>query len=213
MKTKRLLVESLLSLFLTLLLLVATIFAWYSLRPAAEIEEFVATIGDYEVNVTLKVNKNGGDFVEVTTKEEMEEFFLNAVPDDDFTFQLEIINLSDFKIKLDLWLMNLNSETDDPDFSMLDVFFLEEGRVYINQDEIKVFDGDEEETLIHNELVHPYRFSYLLGDKSSLLLVDGLELEIEEKTLIEFTIGYYWRTENISYQEGVFNIGSLQINF
>jgi hypothetical protein len=199
---------------MTSLLLVVTIYAFFTLSPQAEIQEFVTIVGSYELEVSLGVKKNDDeDFTTVATQEEIEAFFQNAVPNDTYIFRLYIKNISDFPITAQIKMINLSSTTEDEDFNMLDVFYLVDGLVYVDGSPYTNLTGDSEATEIHGQLVNPHRLSYLIDINHNLLLVSGLQLEIEEETVITFTLCYDQETSHSSYQEGIINMDAIQINF
>jgi hypothetical protein len=212
MKTKSRLIGSILSLILSSVLLLATIYAFFTLRPTAEVQEFISMVGTHELEVRLGLKKNEDeDFTYVTTQEEIASIFQDTVPSDSFVFQLEIKNISDFEITANISLFNVTGEAGV--VNMLDVFYLVDGVVLVDGATYKTFSGDPEDTEILGQTVNSYRLSYLIDANNNLQLASGLALAIDAEATITFTLCYDQETSHSSYQEGVIHIEALKIYY
>ncbi|MDD4000564.1 MAG: hypothetical protein PHX62_06705 [Bacilli bacterium] len=207
------LVESLLALLCAILLLATTVFAWISLSPKAEIQEFVVTAGDYDVEVSFSINKNGGDYYLMTTKTQIENFFQDAVPNDNFGFRLSVKNISDFEISADIVLANVLSSNVETGYNILDVFFIVDGVIMVNEDEEELTPNSLLPVTLYGQNLELYRLSNLLDDNNNILLLDDLAFTFEETIVIEFNLKYDHTTSQFSYQEGVLNIDSIFVRF
>lgn len=198
--------QSLLPLICAILLLASTIFAWISLKPEAELEEFVVNAGEYKLALTLELRKRNeyetGDFQEYQTKEQIEALFQNAVPNDSFDFRLTVTNLSDFPILANIFIRNIESSNNNEDFDMRNVFYLDEGLIYLNGEPYPLDLNSQEEVIIQDQKVSLYRLNNLLK-ANNIPLLEAVSLALEETIILEFTLTYD-KTTSISFTKRVF---------
>lgn len=214
MKKRFKIIESLIALIFASLLLASTIFAWISLRPEAELQEFVVNAGEYKLSLILELRKRNdwetGEFQECRTKAEIEAFFQNAVPNDSFDFRLRITNLSSFPILANIRMNNIESINVNEGFDMRNVFYLDDGCVYLNGEANFLDIHSEEEAIIHDQLLNLYRLNNLLK-ANNLPLLEAVFLDLEETITVEFTLTYDHTTSHMLYQEGILNIDAIVI--
>lgn len=217
MKRNFKIIESVLALVCAILLLASTIFAWISLRPTAEIEEFVVNAGEYRLGIVLELRKRNaweiGEYSEYVTKEDIEALFQNAVPNDSFDFLLRITNLSSFPIEMDVSFQKILSLNVPEGFDMRDVFYIDEGIVYLNGEARVLEPTSTEPASAHGQELSLYRLSNLLDGGGGIALLEGVSLDLEETATVKFTLTYDQTTSHPSYQEGVINIDSILISY
>lgn len=217
MKRNFKIIESLLALTCACLLLASTIFAWISLRPEAEIQEFVVNAGEYKLGIVLELRKRNewetGEFQTYQTKAEIAALFQNAVPNDNFDFRLKITNLSSFQIETDVILLNVTSENASDGSDMRNVFYIDEGKVNLNGSPRTLNVKSSEPEYAHEQELNLYRLNNLLNEEGGINLLQDVFLDLEATITVEFTLTYDKNTSHSSYQEGVLNIDAIFIRY
>ena len=90
-------------------------------------------------------------FRNMQTKEQIEALFQNAVPNNSFDFRLTVTNLSDFPIHANIFIRNIESSNNNEDFDMRNVFYLDEGLIYLNGEPYPLDLNSQEEVIIKIE--------------------------------------------------------------
>lgn len=217
MKGKLRIIESLVALVCAVLLLASTIFAWITLRPTAEVQEFVVNAGEYKLGIKLELRKRNeflnGEFTECRTREDIQEFFRNAVPNDSFDFRLTLTNRSSFPVKAKITLLNIQSSALPEGFDMRDVFYIDDGTVKLDGEEWQLAVNSEDEAELHGQTLNLHRLSNLMDGSSNILLLENVPLALEQAVVIEFTLTYDRTTSHMNYQNGVIGIDAILINY
>ena len=201
---------SIVSTFLSLLLLIFSVYAWSTLNSNVTVDEIVLKASELKINYVLEVKKNKQEFINIETRSEFIQLFTNAIPADTFTIRLTIINASNRDTTLNIMLTNIISESNDSAFDMRDVFYIEKGLVRINREDYYLQVNSTETKVVHDQELNLYNFNNLISD-NYLYLVRNYKLTVNEPLTVEFTIVYDQNTSRIEYQGGKLNIGSIYI--
>lgn len=188
MKEKKL-VQYFFLLFLSMLLLITTTFAWFAFNNGAAVNPLVNQVGEYKVDITVKIKRNNDlDYQEVTTYEEMATVFSNAIPGDKFDFLLTFKN-GGTGLYIDVTFNNIvNIPYQDANINMLDVFLVSR---QIGE-EIKID-----------------KLSNLVDDSNTWLVSDDIFIESNNSHEIGFSLIYDENTFDVAYQNGQILINSI----
>lgn len=202
---------SILAFLFASLMLTMSIYAWITLSQQSHIDQFVVSVNDFRADLILEVKKNSGEYMIIETTNDIDLMFNNAVPNDKFYFKLTIINKSTKPASTSIKINDIVSSNTNQNFDMRDIFYLIDGKIFINQTEFIVNCDDVNPVIIHDQEVNIYRFNNIIDESNDLYLVQNITLDIDEQLLIEFAICYDALTEHINYQLGIFTIGSFLI--
>lgn len=203
---------SLMAFALTVLLLAATIFAWFSLQEKADVGDLILQTNMLDADILIEISKNSGDYEELTTAAELEVMFFNTIPSDTFDFRLTILNAStrSANIRVELVGITSSNEEDKEDFDLRNVFYINEGKVTVNGTtsilDVITTDPIEEKGQILNQ----YNLNNLIVNNKITLLPTTV-IDQEEDAVIEFTLIYDQNTSLIDYTTGVIHISSIHI--
>lgn len=198
--------SSLISFSFTLLFLSVSIFAWFTLREQAEVDDIILNVNELKSDIILKVKKNDGEFIEVETREELDALFYNTLPSDVFLFNLLITNKSSRESYISVSLNGITSINPHEGFDMRDVFYIEDGIVSVN--------GINQDPLNTNENTHGKLNLYNLNNlikNLNIELLNAFLLDVNEDLEIEFSIVYDQNVSSIEFQDGKLSIGGIYI--
>lgn len=201
---------SFLSMVFSILLLAASVFAWFTLQSQTRIDEIVLNVNKLKSEIKLEVSKNDGEFIELIEMQDFDALFGNSVPSDKFHFRLTITNKSSKETNLKVVLSSIYSDNVNEGFDMRNVFYIEDGVVTINGID-KVLEINEEELdQLFDQKLNLYNFNNLISN-NNITILENYNFEIEESVIIEFKIIYDHNTSRIEYQDGKLSIGSINI--
>lgn len=217
MKMTKKFIESLLFFVLSILLLVVSSLAWFASNNQADVDEVVQTIGKYDVDVTLEVmTSHQTEYVVIETDEQLATLLGNSLPNDAFSFKLTIVNQSTSNIDFSVIFSDFLSVPSIEGYNMLDVFYLVNGAVEIQDESQATIDevilpyiSDEIVTIDEVEL-QLYRFSNLASN-GRLLFLSDVALPYEGTRVLLFTIKFDENTENLAFQQASFSINTIEI--
>ncbi|MDD4388871.1 MAG: hypothetical protein PHV87_06675 [Bacilli bacterium] len=209
---KKRLVQSFLMFASALLLLFGVLFAWFSLTPTVDIQDFLINVNKYEAELKLEIKKNDDNYTVVASQEDIYQIFYNTVPNDYLYFRLTIINKGNNPVTADIWMKNVISD-NDPDYDMCDVFYLADGKIIIDSFDYPVLVNSEETIAKHNQTLHLYRLNNILDNDFGLQLADDLAFSADQLRILEFVIVYDYTTEAKGYEEGILSLAALNIIF
>lgn len=192
---RRKIIYPLLLSVLSFVMLFTAIFAWFTLQEQANVGFFQVSVEDYRLKVTFEVSKNREDYHEV---ENGLDLFENAVPSDTFAFRLKIENQGNTTVNVFARFPKIQSFTTDKNFNLLDVFYIEDGIIYVDLEEYLLNPTD-------------YRLSNLIDEYGGLTILDNQALNPGEQTVIIFVIIYDEETSDLGYQNGRIEINELRI--
>jgi len=202
---------SFLSMVFSILLLAASVFAWFTLQSQTRIDEIVLNVNNLKSEIKLEVSKNDGEFIELIEKQDFDALFGNSVPSDKFHFRLTITNKSSKETNLKVVLSSIYSDNVNEGFDMRNVFYIKDGVVTINgKDKVLEINEEELDQLFDQEL-NLYNFNNLISN-NNITILENYNFEIEESVIIEFKIIYDHKTSRIEYQDGKLSIGSINIH-
>src|SRR5690554_921683 len=202
---------SFLSMVFSILLLAASVFAWFTLQSQTRIDEIVLNVNNLKSEIKLEVSKNDGKFIELIEKQDFDALFGNSVPSDKFHFRLTITNKSSKETNLKVVLSSIYSDNVNEGFDMRNVFYIKDGVVTINGiDKVLEINEEELDQLFDQEL-NLYNFNNLISN-NNITILENYNFEIEESVIIEFKIIYDHKTSRIEYQDGKLSIGSINIH-
>ena len=192
MEKEKKLFQSLLLLFIAMLLLITTSLAWFTFNTGSNVNPLVNQVGKYKIDITVKIKRNNEDYQEVKTAEEMYEVFNNAVPSDKFLFLLDFKN-GGTDVYIDVVLNNIkNIPFKEAKINMLDVFLVERQ--------------------INDELISE-KLSNIVDSNNSWLISDDVFIKSNESHEIRFSLIYDENTADIKYQNGMIEINSIIVYF
>jgi len=211
-------IESLIFFVLSLLLLVASSLAWFSITSTPDVDELINTVGKYKVTVKLEAKfRDSEEYTEITTQEQIAALLDNSIPNAAFDFRLTITNESSSNIKISLMFSDFLSEASKVGYDMLDVFFLEDGKVFVEDDEeneitnyIVSYISDDTAYDAGGMELELYRFSNLITN-GRFLVFNDLDLPYDQTRVILFTIRFDKNTENPAYEDAKFSIKTIEI--
>lgn len=217
MKKNKKIIESFLFLLFSLLLLLTSTLAWFSVNTGADVDEIINQVGSYSLDTNLQVKKNDADWITITTDEQLEILLSNTVPNDHYYFRLTIDNTGTKSVVGGVQLSDIVSIPETEGLDMRDVFYLVDGACYVdetmqqvtplNSEVITLYEG----TLYEQELSN-YRFSNIINN-GIISLATGITVGVGESVLVSFQIAYDSDTSNVGYQNGIFQINTIQLYF
>lgn len=208
---KKAIISSFISFAVAILILASVVFAWFTLQSQSNIEDFIINVNDLKSEILLEVKRNDEDFVVLETIYDYNEMFQDALPSYKFLFKLTITNkstrTSSIKVVLhDIVSYNIEGQED---WDMREVFYVEEGIVSINginQKQLRPENADPD--VVFDP--YPFNIKDLLINKN-IVLLNTYSLEVDEETVIEFTLIYNENTSDIEYQDGSLGISGIYI--
>lgn len=212
---KKRLIQSFVMFASALLLLFGVLFAWFSLTPTVEIQDFLINVNKYEAELKLEIKKNDESYTEVSSQEDIYQFFYNTIPNDHLYFRLTITNKGNNPVTADIVMKNVISiiKDNDPDYDMRDIFYLTDGKIIIDLIDYPLPIKSEEAVTKHNQVLHLYRLNNILDDDFDLHFANDLVFSANQSRVLEFVIAYDYTTEAKGYEEGILSIASLNIIF
>ncbi|WP_264229448.1 hypothetical protein [Acholeplasma laidlawii] len=202
----------------SLITLASAAFAWFSTSSQNKIGQIIGQTADYSAILVFDVKKGDDlDYTSIETIDEMHEFFGNTVPNDRIHFKIDIENNGNKDFKADLVIRNIFSEVSYAGFNMLDVYYLEDGKITIvdvNEalpDEVITLPGDAAPPTVHDQVLNPYRFSYLVDGQNNLNILNQYDVPIGRSISVLFTIVYDENTSRTEYEGGIFHLNSIYI--
>ncbi|MDY0063694.1 MAG: hypothetical protein RBS25_01240 [Bacilli bacterium] len=218
MKKNKKIIESFLFLLFSLLLLLTSTLAWFSINTGGvDVDDLINQVGSYSVDTNLQVKKNDGDWVIITTDQQLEILLSNTVPADAFYFRLTISNTGTESVVGGVQLSDITSLSEEEGFDMRDVFYLVDGACYVDEalqevtpnssDVITLYEGT-----IYEQELSLYRFSNITSS-GIITLATGITVGVGESVLVSFQIAYDSDTSNEGYQNGIFQINTIQLYF
>lgn len=207
-------IYSIASFAAVLLVAVGVVYAWYTLTPTVRVGEFIVNVNNYEARLALKVKKNNDAFyTNVGTKEEIASFFYNTVPGDCLYFCFTVTNAGAEAVTANIWLADITSETADPDYNMLDVFYIKEGVVTVNESPVLLPVNSEDEAQAFGQQLSVSRLENLISATADIRMASGVFIASGGFMDLEFALVYDCETEAKGYETGVLSIGSINVLF
>lgn len=210
---KRQLIASAVTFFAAMLIMVATVFAWFTLTNVARTRDVTVPVGEYDAELLLEVSKNEGDFVIIDSPTSMSALFSNAVPTDQFAFRLTITSLTDTPALMRIELAALSNVSDDPLIDMRNVIVLENGEVSLNGTASFITPNDLTPVTLFDQTLADFRLANLLNHNQTVTLAEGEVLPALTTRVLEFTLVYDANTSEKGYQEAQLLISAIRVFF
>jgi hypothetical protein len=208
---KHKIVLSIASLFLSIVIFMVSVFAWFTLTDISKVNEVDVPVGQYDAEITLEVKKNDLNFVVINNQLSMLQVFTNAVPSDTFHFRLTIENTSSLDTHVAVSIINpVSSNVIDP-FSKLDVFYIDQGQILVDSVPTTLVPNNITPYIVAGQEMNLYRLSNLVNNIGNLLLVSGEQIATNESIVVEFILIYDQNTSNQVYQNAILNIDFIRI--
>lgn len=201
------------SLMLSMMVFLGTVFAWVSMSEHARLEAIVVQVSDYDSKIDLKVSKNGGSEQIFTTQPELALFLSNSVPSDYFNFEISIQNLSSFNVSARIFFSQINSQTTNVSFDMRDVFLMIDGKIIIDDVDYPLLVNSTTPIVKFGQPLSNNRLSNVIDGQGNLAIAEALSVPKNELVVIKFGLLFQDITEDIGYQGGTLSIGALHVIF
>lgn len=193
-------------------------FAWFSTSSQNKIGHIIGQTADYSAILAFDVKKGDEvNYTSIATIDEMHEFFGNTIPNDRIHFKIDVENDGNKDLLLDLMIRNLYSEVSYAGFNMLDVYYLEDGKITVKDadeavlDHVIILPGDPTPPTVHDQLLSPYRFSYLVDGQNNFSILESYAVPIGRSISVLFTIVYAANTSKTEYEGGIFHLNSIYV--
>ena len=210
---KRQLIASAVTFFAAMLIMVATVFAWFTLTNVARTRDVTVPVGEYDATLQLEVSKNDGDYVIINTPASMSALFSNAVPTDRFAFRLTITSLTDTPALMRIELAALSNMSDDPLIDMRNVIVLEDGRVLFDGTPSFRTPNDLTPVTVFGQTFDDFRLGNLLNHNQTVTLAEGDVLPALATRVFEFTLVYDSATSDKGYQNAMLILSAIRVFF
>lgn len=216
MKDKKL-VKAFVMFILAISTLATSVFAWFSVSSQTQIGQIVGETSSYKAALVFAVKKNSDlDYIEISTTNELSLVMNNIIPNDKIHFKISMSNIGTIDTTMAVKIRNLVSEIPYPGYNMLDIYYLENGLIYIKDmatlEEVPVQKiGDTLEIVKYDQVLSPYRLSYLVDAQFNLNLIDNLVFPIGKSIEITFTLVYDQNTERSEYEDGQLHLNSIYV--
>ncbi|MDD4212272.1 MAG: hypothetical protein PHY42_02605 [Bacilli bacterium] len=217
MKATKKFIESLLFFALSIVLLVASSLAWFASQNETDVDEVVQTVGKYDIHVVLEVKTSHAPIYDVIESvEELEALLAYSLPNDIYDFKLTITNQSSSAIDISIVFSNFISEPSIEGYNMLDVFYLVDGKVTIQDalgealSQVTLDPISEIPVELDEYYLELYRFSNLVSTDRLTVLAD-YPLPYEATRVVLYTIQFDRNTENVAFEEAQFSINTIEI--
>ncbi|TVP94043.1 MAG: hypothetical protein EA374_08030 [Acholeplasmatales bacterium] len=210
---KRQLIASVITFFAAFLVMVATVFAWFTLTNVTRTDNVTVPVGEYDAVLLLEVSKNDGDYVVIDTPANMAALFSNAVPSDRFDFRLTITSLTDTPALMRVELAALQNLSDDPLIDMRNVIVLEEGEVRLDGSASFRLPNDMTPLTVLGQTFDDFRLNNLTSGNGAVTLIDPVLIPALATRVLEFSLIYDAQTSEKGYQEAMLVISAIRVFF
>lgn len=123
-------------LAISVLLLITSVYAWFALSMTGNVNELIVGTSGYQADVAFYLRKDDdSDYSNINKQEQLKEIINKAVPGDEFGFKTVIENKDSKPLVLNLYVLGIKSlhvgDDDDDLKDMLDVLYIDEGKINI----------------------------------------------------------------------------------
>ena len=232
---KKGLLQTVVLFIVSLLMLMTSIFAWFSITDRTDVGSIVGQTANLKAELSFYVKRNDSPtYTLINTIEKMHLFFKNMVPSDQVHFMITIENTGNVDLSADVLFPNVESDNPYVGFDMRDIYYLKSGayNLYENKDDGEDFDlivpdhvfkpyediaaaealnpvilflGEE-----HEQELSPYRMTNITVN-NHLSVLTNYQLAVNEKITLMFTIIYDEDTSHINYTHGSFLLNKIFI--
>lgn len=186
------LLKSLILLLISLIVLAATVIAWFAVSSTNKVDDFLLNSTSYKMELTLEVKVNENEYTLISTKEQMDQLFSNAIPSDTFKFKIGINYLGSKDLVVDILLYNIT------DSELLEWFYIKDMvSVYNDLNDLESSKDFQNKSL-----------EELRDSNKNVMLFNDLTLEVNSNKHIEFSLVF---NENSEVQNKILEIKALRL--
>lgn len=191
-------------LIFTFIVLISSVFAWFSLGETVKNDFLTIKIGKIERDTYLFLSKNEEAFQLISNSQQLKGLLSNGIPGDSYQFKLNIISYLEEDTPFSLSFKSVscgslgNSEGCSLEANILDVYLLSD--ISLNDEEI-VLTANESGTSIgyEGQVLKENRLRNYLTSSGDIILFKNEILKAELRTTILFTISVDKDLVNTSY--------------
>lgn len=186
------LLKSLILLLVSLIVLAATVIAWFAVSSTNKVDDFLLNSTSYKMELTLEVKVNENEYTLISTKEQMDQLFSNAIPSDTLKFKIGINYLGSKDLVVDILLYNIT------DSELLEWFYIKDMvSVYNDLNDLESSKDFQNKSL-----------EELRDSNKNVMLFNDLTLEVNSNKHIEFSLVF---NENSEVQNKILEIKALRL--
>lgn len=186
------LLKSLILLLISLIVLAATVIAWFAVSSTNKVDDFLLNSTSYKMELTLEVKVNENEYTLISTKEQMDQLFSNAIPSDTLKFKIGINYLGSKDLVVDILLYNIT------DSELLEWFYIKDMvSVYNDLNDLESSKDFQNKSL-----------EELRDSNKNVMLFNDLTLEVNSNKHIEFSLVF---NENSEVQNKILEIKALRL--
>lgn len=186
------LIKSLILLLVSLIVLAATVIAWFAVSSTNKVDDFLLNSTSYKMELTLEVKVNENEYTLISTKEKMDQLFSNAIPSDTLKFKIGINYLGSKDLVVDILLYNIT------DSELLEWFYIKDMvSVYNDLNDLESSKDFQNKSL-----------EELRDSNKNVMLFNDLTLEVNSNKHIEFSLVF---NENSEVQNKILEIKALRL--
>lgn len=186
------LLKSLILLLISLIVLAATVIAWFAVSSTNKVDDFLLNSTSYKMELTLEVKVNENEYTLISTKEQMDQLFSNAIPSDTLKFKIGINYLGSKDLVVDILLYNIT------DSELLEWFYIKDMvSVYNDLNDLESSSDFQNKSL-----------KELRDSNKNVMLFNDLTLEVNSNKHIEFSLVF---NENSEVQNKILEIKALRL--
>jgi hypothetical protein len=175
----------------TFVLLVGTVYAWFTLGKENEVSFIEFNIGgNVDVETFLYVKKNDGPEVIILSQEDLSNILALGIPSDDYQFRLKLKNNSSNNQTVSIMLLNMTSYNVIEDADIRDVYLLKDSKVKYGSTDITLTPSVGPTTGYLNQPLNQYRLTRYLDASDNMNLISNASLLALETVDVIFNIKF-----------------------
>ncbi len=197
---------SLIFLITTFLLLIGTVYAWFTIGDHTSVDFIEFKVKDSKVESFLYIQKNDDQEQIVRDKEDITNILNLGIPEDLYRFRLRLKNNSDINKHVSVMFHNVSSHAQVSEVDLRDAYIIFEAKIMFGSKEVILTPnslnpafGYEEQPLKVN------RFSNFLDEDNNLVLLSNEVLAANSTVDIIFNVDFDFGISNSAY------VGYLEI--
>lgn len=208
-------IYSLSFLIITFVLLVGTVYAWFSLSSDTRIELIELNVNSHVVQTSLYIQKNEEEESPIVTPEDLTDVLNLGLPSDGYHFRLRIKNNTTTVKTVNIKFQNMTSHGLLPEADIRDVYLLTDSKVNFKGADIQIppLVAEDDDPLVgyQGQVLQRNRFKNYLDASKDMVLLENGKIEPGEVVDFRFHVTFDFNISNSSYR-GYIMVEKLYVN-
>lgn len=200
-------IYSLTFVILTFVLLVSTVYAWFSLGPRSKMEFIELDVRGDEVEASLYLKKNDETEVLITSQEDISDILQLGIPNDTYSFRIRLQNQSSKAKTVSITFKNVVNNSTFEEVDLRDAYILKNKQVLFGATTLTLTPNTAGAGVGYDgQVIKEERINNFLNTSGDMRLVSAQTLAAGATIDVKFDISFDYQIHSSAYT------GSIEID-